>query len=205
MATFMARKDALFQSIGRFSPGLADTGQFLQVSEFLLHTGKIYLQGLSFETFNLVPAVFFWFPPWFMDFIGRLLRFWKSLSKHSMNSNDWWILVPPPSSPMHFIDTTGARARQSFELPCRPSLPCERLSHPHWHIGLGWKWGTSKSTGWAWLNTIVTHSPYTKRPKGAKILGACPMFNRTPGEFAEITHDHPRFLRWAWVKTYYQF
>lgn len=59
MATFMARKDALFQSIGRFSPGLADTGQFLQVSEFLLHTGKIYLQGLSFETFNLVPAVFF--------------------------------------------------------------------------------------------------------------------------------------------------
>jgi hypothetical protein len=61
MATFMARKDALFQSIGRFSPGLADTGQFLQVSEFLLHTGKIYLQGLSFETFNLVPAVFFGF------------------------------------------------------------------------------------------------------------------------------------------------
>ena len=51
------------------------------------------------------------------------------------------------------------------------------------------------------LNTIVTHSPYTKRPKGAKILGACPMFNRTPGEFAEITPL--RFLKWGWVKTYY--
>lgn len=69
------------------------------------------------------------------------------------------------------------------------------------NIGLGWKWGTSKSTGWAWLNTIVTHSPYTKRPKGAKILGACPMFNRTPGEFAEITPF--RFLKLGWVKTYY--
>ena len=144
----MARKDALFQSIGRFSPGLADTGQFQPwlsghrtVSASLrvpfAHWQDLFAR-IIFRNFTRCSSCFFLgFPSWFMGFIGRLFSFWKSLSKHSMNSNDWWILVPPPSSPTNFIDTTWARARQSFELPCRPSVPCERPSHPHWQ---DWAW-----------------------------------------------------------------